>query len=75
MNRPAPAALMLMGGLRMWAGLDAALLLLGLPAPPRLDRLARMHGILTAFGAVLAGWLPTPRPAGQGAQRAKQETR
>lgn len=50
MNRPVRAALIAAGGLCMLAGLDAALLLLGLPAPIRTDRLAEMHGILMVLG-------------------------
>jgi len=49
-NRPVRAALIAGGGLCMLAGLDAALLLLGLPAPIRTDRLAEMHGILMVLG-------------------------
>lgn len=48
--RPARAALILLGGLCMLAGLDAALILLGLPAPLRLDRMAQMHGVLMVLG-------------------------
>lgn len=50
MERPGRAALIAAGGLSMLAGLDAALLLLGLPAPVRLDRLAERHGILMVLG-------------------------
>lgn len=50
MNRPVRAALIACGGLCMLAGLDAALLLLGLPAPIRTDRLGQMHGILMVLG-------------------------
>lgn len=50
MDRPGRAALIMAGGLSMLAGLDAALLLLGQPAPVRLDRLAEMHGILMVLG-------------------------
>lgn len=50
MNRPVRAALIAAGGVCMLAGLDAALLLLGLPAPIRTDRLLQMHGILMVLG-------------------------
>ena len=39
-------------GLAMLAGLDGALLLLGVPAPIRLDRLADVHGQLMVLGVV-----------------------
>lgn len=42
----APAALALL------AGLDAALLLIGLPAPVRSDRLPQVHGVLLVLGFV-----------------------
>lgn len=38
------------GGVCLLAGLNAALLLLGLPAPVRTDRLADIHGILMVLG-------------------------
>jgi hypothetical protein len=38
------------GGLSMLAGLDAALLLLGLPAPVTLARLPEVHGVLMVLG-------------------------
>jgi hypothetical protein len=44
--------LLLPGGLALLAGLDAALLLLGLPAPVRADRLPQVHGMLLVLGFV-----------------------
>ena len=44
--------LLLPGALALLAGLDAALLLLGLPAPVRADRLPEAHGILLVLGFV-----------------------
>ena len=50
---PAPRALLLLpGGLALLAGLDAALLLLGLPAPVTTDRLPDIHGMLMVLGFV-----------------------
>jgi hypothetical protein len=51
---PAPlrASVMVPAGLAMLAGLDAALVLLGVPAPVRTDRLADMHGMLMTLGFV-----------------------
>jgi hypothetical protein len=43
---------MLPAGLAMLAGLDAALMLLGLPAPMSADRLPEVHGMLLVFGFV-----------------------
>lgn len=43
---------LLLAGVALLAGLDAALLLLGLPAPVRLDRLPSVHGTLLVFGFV-----------------------
>jgi hypothetical protein len=40
------------GGLCLLAGLDAALMLLGVPAPVRTDRLPDVHGMLLVFGFV-----------------------
>jgi hypothetical protein len=53
-RRPSPGrlALLLPGGVALLAGLDAALLLLGLPAPVRLDRLPQVHGMLLVIGFV-----------------------
>jgi len=77
-KRAGRAALILLGGLCMLSGLDAALVLLGLPAPLRLDRLARMHGILMVLGflgtvisleraVALRRWWGYLAPAGTGA--------
>ncbi|ADG74664.1 conserved hypothetical protein [Cellulomonas flavigena DSM 20109] len=44
--------LLVPAGIAMLAGLDAALLLLGLPAPVRLDRWAQVHGPLMVLGFV-----------------------
>lgn len=44
--------LMLPAGLALLAGLDAALLLLGLPAPISTERLPQVHGMLLVFGFV-----------------------
>jgi len=44
--------LLVPGGLALLAGLDAALLLLGLPAPVRLERWADVHGPLMVLGFV-----------------------
>ena len=46
------ALFLLPAGAALLAGLDAALLLLGLPAPVSLDRLADVHGMLLVFGFV-----------------------
>lgn len=43
---------LLPAGLAMFAGLDAALLLLGLPAPLTTDRLPDIHGMLLVLGFV-----------------------
>lgn len=45
-------AFLLPGGLALLAGLDAALLLLGVPAPVTLDRLPLVHGPLLVLGFV-----------------------
>jgi hypothetical protein len=45
-------ALLVPGGLALLAGLDAALLLLGVPAPVSADRLAAAHGVLLVLGFV-----------------------
>ncbi|SFE28364.1 hypothetical protein [Blastococcus tunisiensis] len=45
-------ALLLPGGVALLAGLDAALILLDLPAPVRLDRLPQVHGVLLVLGFV-----------------------
>jgi len=45
-------ALLVPGGVALVAGLDAALMLLGLPAPLRWDRLPDVHGVLLVFGFV-----------------------
>lgn len=55
--RPAPprsrrGLLLLPAGLSMLAGLDAALLLLGLPAPVSAARLPEVHGVLMVLGFV-----------------------
>ncbi|MGP7960353.1 hypothetical protein ACTVCO_06025 [Sanguibacter sp. A247] len=44
--------LMLLAGLSLFAGLDAALLLLGLPAPVTTERLPDVHGMLMVLGFV-----------------------
>jgi hypothetical protein len=44
--------LLLPGGLALLGGLDAALMLLGLPAPVRLERLPDVHGMLLVLGFV-----------------------
>lgn len=44
--------LMLPAGLALLAGLDAALILLDLPAPVRTERLPEMHGVLLVLGFV-----------------------
>lgn len=56
-DRPRPttlrrAAFLLPAGVAMLAGLDAALMLLGLPAPVDTDRLPEVHGMLLVFGFV-----------------------
>ncbi|TQL45052.1 hypothetical protein FB562_2464 [Homoserinimonas aerilata] len=45
-------ALLIPGGVALLLGLDAALLLLGLPAPVTLDRLPDVHGPLMVFGFI-----------------------
>lgn len=52
MKTSARLAFLLPGGFALLAGLDAALLLLGLPAPVTLDRLPRVHGALLVLGFV-----------------------
>jgi hypothetical protein len=49
---PARAAFLLPGGVALLAGLDAALVLLGLPAPLRPERLPQVHGVLLVLGFV-----------------------
>lgn len=50
---PAPRALLLLpGGLALLAGLDAALMLLGLPAPITTERLPEVHGMVMVLGFV-----------------------
>lgn len=44
--------LLVPGGVALLAGLDAALILLGLPAPVRFDRLPQVHGMLLVLGFV-----------------------
>lgn len=44
--------LLLPAGVALLAGLDAALILLGLPAPVRFDRLPQVHGMLLVLGFV-----------------------
>ncbi|WP_448629830.1 hypothetical protein [Cellulomonas soli] len=44
--------LLVPAGLALLAGLDAALLLLGLPAPVQADRLPQVHGLLMVLGFV-----------------------
>ncbi|GAB3260417.1 hypothetical protein [Nocardioides dilutus] len=45
-------ALLAPAGLALLAGLDAALMLLGVPAPVRADRLPEVHGMLMVLGFV-----------------------
>lgn len=52
MKTPARLAFLLPGGLALLAGLDAALLLLGVPAPVTLERLPLVHGPLLVLGFV-----------------------
>ena len=49
---PTRVALMLPAGLTLLAGLDAGLVLLGVPAPVRTDRLPEVHGMLLVLGFV-----------------------
>ena len=49
---PARALLLVPGGFALLAGLDAALILLGLPAPIDSSRLAQVHGVLLVLGFV-----------------------
>jgi hypothetical protein len=49
---PARLAFLLPGGVALLAGLDAALVLLDLPAPVRMDRLPQVHGMLLVAGFV-----------------------
>lgn len=49
---PPRALLLLPGGFALLAGLDAALVLLGLPAPIATTRLTEVHGILLVLGFV-----------------------
>lgn len=49
---PARALLLVPGGFALLAGLDAALLLLGLPAPVSAARLTEVHGMLLVLGFV-----------------------
>ncbi|WP_327312751.1 hypothetical protein [Streptomyces sp. NBC_01235] len=46
------APLLLAAGLCLLSGLDAALILLGLPAPVTSDRLPKVHGVLMVLGFV-----------------------
>lgn len=48
----ARVALLVPGGIALLAGLDAALLLIGLPAPVAWDRLPDVHGVLLVLGFV-----------------------
>ncbi|USQ82067.1 hypothetical protein NF556_10635 [Ornithinimicrobium faecis] len=50
MNRQVRWLLLAGGGVSLLAGLDASLLLLGLPAPVSIARLADVHGILMVLG-------------------------
>ncbi|MFI2436317.1 hypothetical protein [Streptomyces sp. NPDC018693] len=72
------APLLLAAGLCLLAGLDAALVLLGLPAPVTSDRLPKVHGVLLVLGfagtlvaleraVALGGRLPYVAPACLGA--------
>ncbi len=63
------AALLVPAGLSMLAGLDAALMLLGVPAPVSTDRLPEVHGVLMVLGFVgtlisLERAVALARPAG-----------
>ncbi|OBF11172.1 hypothetical protein A5775_16185 [Mycobacterium sp. 852002-10029_SCH5224772] len=49
---PPRALLLVPGGFALLAGLDAALMLLGLPAPIETTRLTEVHGILLVLGFV-----------------------
>ncbi len=49
---PARTLLLVPGGIALLAGLDAALLLLGLPAPVSTSRLPEVHGMLLVLGFV-----------------------
>lgn len=49
---PPRALLLVPGGLALLAGLDAALVLLGLRAPIKTARLAEVHGALLVLGFV-----------------------
>lgn len=49
---PTRALLLLPGGFALLAGLDAALILLGLPAPVQTVRLGEVHGIVLVLGFV-----------------------
>lgn len=49
---PPRALLLVPGGFALLAGLDAALTLLGLPAPIKTTRLAEVHGMLLVLGFV-----------------------
>ena len=49
---PSRALLLVPGGFALLAGLDAALALLGLPAPITTTRLAEVHGVLLVLGFV-----------------------
>ncbi|AXY50437.1 hypothetical protein ACXN1G_04045 [Rhodococcus ruber] len=53
-ERPVPtrALLLFPGGVALLAGLDAALLLLGVPAPVDSDRLPEVHGVVLVLGFV-----------------------
>ncbi|WP_307844878.1 hypothetical protein [Actinotalea solisilvae] len=52
MRTPGRLSLLALGGLCLLAGLDAALLLLGLPAPVTAERLPDVHGPLLVLGFV-----------------------
>lgn len=47
-----PVVLLVPAGIALLAGLDAALILLDVPAPARLDRLPEVHGMLMVLGFV-----------------------
>lgn len=51
-STPLRMALLLPGGIALVGGLDAALLLLGLPAPVTAARLPQIHGVLLVLGFV-----------------------
>lgn len=66
---PARSLLLIPGALALLAGLDAALMLLGLPAPVQITRISEVHGVLLVLGFVgtvvcLERAVAAARPAG-----------